>query len=145
MSENMKKPEWFELADSDEPSAQVAKVNKKLPIAAILITGAVIATGAFFASASENNASAEGVTQVTSPSSAAAGATPDASASSTPSASNGVTTPGIQDPTQGGVPAPGANRGDGDGDRGHEWGERREHDGDRDGDHDGREGHEERD
>ena len=63
MSEEMKKPEWFELADSDAPSAQVRKVNKKLPVAAVVITGAIIATGAFFASASENDASAEGITK----------------------------------------------------------------------------------
>ena len=47
------KPEWFELTDGDAPSAQVTKVNKKLPVIAVLITGAVIATGAFFANASE--------------------------------------------------------------------------------------------
>ena len=143
MSEEMKKPEWFELADRDEPSAQVSKVNKKLPIAAVLITGAVIATGAFFASASENDASAEGITQTSTASSSTAGATPDATTSSNPAAPN-TTTPGIQDPTQGGVPVPGANRGDGDRDGDHEWGEGREHDGDRGGDHEGRERHEER-
>ena len=54
MSEEMKKPEWFELTDRDAESERVTQVNRKLPIAALLITGAVIATGAFFASASEN-------------------------------------------------------------------------------------------
>lgn len=142
MSDEMKKPEWFELADSDAPAAQVKKVNKKLPIAAVLITGAVIATGAFFASASENDASAEGISQPSLASSTTAGTTPGANTSSDPAAPN-ATTPGIQDPTQGGVPAPGVHRGDGDGD--HQWGERPRHDGDRDGDHEGREGHQERD
>lgn len=52
---NPEKPEWFELVDGDAPSAQVAKVNKKLPAIAVLVTGALIATGAFFASASENH------------------------------------------------------------------------------------------
>ena len=47
------KPEWFELADGDAPSSQVKKVNKKLPAIAVLVTGAVIASGAFFAHASE--------------------------------------------------------------------------------------------
>ena len=140
MSENMKKPEWFELADSDARSAHVAKVNKKLPIAALLITSAVIATGAFFASASENKASAEGISQSPAPSSAVASATPDATTSNDPAASS-ATTPGIQDPTQGGVPAPDAHRGDGDGN--HQWGDRPGHNGD--GDHEGREGHQERD
>jgi hypothetical protein len=52
---NPEKPEWFELVDGDAPSAQVTKVNKKLPAIAVLVTGALIATGAFFASASENH------------------------------------------------------------------------------------------
>ena len=46
---NSKKPEWFELLDGDAPSAQVKKVNKKLPIFAAVVTGAVIASGALFA------------------------------------------------------------------------------------------------
>jgi hypothetical protein len=134
MSEEMKKPEWFELADQDASSAPVNKASKKLPIAAVLITGAVIATGAFFANASENDASAQGTSQTTTSSTPSATTTPDAIAS-----------PGIQDPTQGGVPAPGAKGGDGDRDGGHEWREGREHDGDRDGDHEGRERHDDQD
>jgi hypothetical protein len=75
MNEEMKRPEWFELTDGDAESAKVAKVNKKLPIAAVLVTGAVIATGAFFASASENQASAEGVTQTSASASPSTGST----------------------------------------------------------------------
>ena len=138
MTEEMKKPEWFELTDKDAPSTQVTKVNKKLPIAAVLITGAVIATGAFFASASENDASAEGITQTVA--SSTASSAPATTSSATPSTS---TSPGIQDPTQGGVPAPGTRGGDDDGD--HQWGEGRSHDGDREGGHEGREGHDDRD
>ena len=130
MTEEMKKPEWFELTDKDAPSTQVTKVNKKLPIAAVLITGAVIATGAFFASASENDASAQGVTQTVA--SSTGSATPATTSSATPNASD---SPGIQDPTQGGVMAPGTRGGDDDGD--HQWREDRGHDGD----HEGREGH----
>ena len=51
------KPEWFQLTDGDAPSAQVKKVDKKLPAIAVLVTGAVIASGAFFANASEKNSS----------------------------------------------------------------------------------------
>ena len=50
-----KKPEWFELLDGDAPSAQVTKVNKKLPVIAAVVTGAVIASGALFAGASAEN------------------------------------------------------------------------------------------
>lgn len=51
------KPEWFQLTDGDAPSAQVKKVDKKVPAIAVLVTGAVIASGAFFANASEKNES----------------------------------------------------------------------------------------
>jgi hypothetical protein len=47
------KPEWFELAEDAAPAPEIKKVSKKLPAIAVLITGAVIATGAFFANASE--------------------------------------------------------------------------------------------
>lgn len=56
------KPEWFELADGDAPAAQVTKVSKKLPAVAVLVTGAIIATGAFFANASEESHTANQVT-----------------------------------------------------------------------------------
>jgi hypothetical protein len=45
------KPEWFELLDGDAPSAQVAKVDKKLPIIAALVIGAALVSGSLFASA----------------------------------------------------------------------------------------------
>jgi hypothetical protein len=57
------KPEWFELTDGDAPSAQVKKVGKKLPAIAVLVTGAVIASGAFFANASEKNGLQQGPLQ----------------------------------------------------------------------------------
>ncbi len=49
---NNSKPEWFQLVDSDAPSAQVRKVDKKLPVIAALVAGAIIATGSFIAGAS---------------------------------------------------------------------------------------------
>ena len=45
------KPEWFELLDGDAPSAQVAKVDKKLPIIAALVIGAALVSGSLFAGA----------------------------------------------------------------------------------------------
>ena len=125
-----KKPEWFEITESDNASAAVTKVNKKLPVIAVLATAAIIGAGAFFANASESpTANAENVSQV-------AAATPSASATSAPSASP-TASPGIANPAQGGIQAP-QGRGDGDGD--HEFGDRPHHDGD--GDRDGREHHE---
>jgi hypothetical protein len=47
-----KKPEWFSLIESDAPSAQVRKVEKRLPVATAFAALAIVATGAFFANAS---------------------------------------------------------------------------------------------
>jgi hypothetical protein len=51
---NNSKPEWFQLVDSDAPSAQVRKIDKKLPAIAALVAGAIIATGSFIAGASSD-------------------------------------------------------------------------------------------
>lgn len=133
------KPGWFELVDGDAPSAQVTKVNKILPIAAVLVTGAVIATGAFFANASENTPSGVQNSQasVTTVDNSAATPSADPTTSSTPSAPAGVTAPGMQDPSQGGVAKPGH---DGDDEFGDDDGDRPERDGDGD-HHEGREHH----
>lgn len=101
-----KKPEWFELLDGDAPSAQVTKVNKKLPVIAALVTGAVIASGALFAGASAENST--GQSAVASIAVSAATAEP-AIQGSTP------TTPSVKNPA-GGMQAPGANGGDDDDD-----------------------------
>ena len=139
------KPGWFELVDGDAPSAQVTKVNKVLPIAAVLVTGAVIATGAFFANASENTQSGvlSSPASVTTVDNSTTTPTAGPATSSTLSAPAGVTAPGIQDPTQGGISKPGHDAddefGDDDGDRPEHDGDRPEHDGDH---HEGREHHE---
>ena len=140
MSDN-KKPEWFEMAEGDSASANVTKVNKKLPAIAVLVTGAVIATGAFFASASESDAEAEGqpTTSITSVDNSAP--TTTTSPSGTPTAPQKITKP-----SEGGVPLPSENprrHGDGDGDGDHKrWGDHPERDGDHEGfgDRDGDEG-----
>ena len=130
---NSKKPEWFELLDGDAPSAQVTKVNKKLPVIAALITGAVIASGALFAGASAENssdqsavASIEQTTNATS--SPAANATDVNAATSDPSIQSSTpTTPSVTNPA-GGMQAPGKNYGDDDDDEDedHDGRERRE-------------------
>ena len=135
------KPSWFQLVDSDAPSAQVAKVNRKLPVIALFVTGAIAASGTFFANASDGN---PGTVQSVASTSTAVAAAPAANAvaTSTPatvakthsaksvgvtSASN-PTTSAVQNPSQGGVQAP---RGGGDDDEDKD-----------DDDHYGREGHE---
>lgn len=124
------KPAWFQLADSDAPSAHVTKVNKKLPAIAALVTGAVIATGAFFASASENSQGNQQIAstsfnQVDTSIAATNSAAVATSNSSLTTKTNGVTSPGaasVQDPTKGGIQAPTAQSDD-------DGYERSEHDG----------------
>lgn len=124
MTEN-KKPEWFELTDGSAPSAQVAKVNKLLPVTAALIAGAVIATGAFFANASQSDSQVQEIAQsaASAQSVSASPSTPASDVVSTPTFNGASSTTVPADPAQGGVAKPGANRGgeeDEDGD-GHEW------------------------
>jgi hypothetical protein len=46
-----KKPDWFELTDGEDSSANVRKINKKLPLAALVAAGAIILGGSIFATA----------------------------------------------------------------------------------------------
>ena len=127
------KPSWFQLVDSEAPSAQVVKVNKKLPVIALIVTGVIAASGTFFAHASNSDAS---TTQPVTSANTTVAATPTASAAiNTPTPTAVSQSPSVQNPSQGGVQAP---RGGGDDDgfegrEGHERGER---------DHEEREGHE---
>ena len=141
-----KKPEWFQLLDGDAPSAQVTKVDKKLPIIAALVTGAVVASGALFAGASAENstdqsavasiaATTEPAIQASTPTIQASTPTIQASTPTTPSVTNSaVSNPVVSNPA-GGMQAPGANGGDDDDDD-HEGRERHERGEGRDRDHD---------
>jgi hypothetical protein len=80
------KPEWFELIDGNAPSAQVSKVNKVLPAMAVLVSGALLATGALFGNASSDPAQSAPVSQTTSAPVASADLSPLASA--TPAGEN---------------------------------------------------------
>lgn len=72
-----KKPDWFELTENGDSYAGIQKINKKLPIATLVVAGAVILGGSFFANANnEQSAVADTPTasqsvaaQVSSPSS----------------------------------------------------------------------------
>jgi hypothetical protein len=67
-----KKPAWFALIESDAPTAQVRKVDKKLPAATAFAALAIVASGTFFANGSSTSdspaagtlASSSGVTSV---------------------------------------------------------------------------------
>ena len=119
-----KKPDWFELTENGDSYAGIQKMNKKLPIATLVIAGAVILGGSLFANAN-NEPSAVADTPTASQSIAAA--QPSASVS-TPtnntSAVNSLPVPTVTTTPQ---------RGDRDGDHeGRERGEGHERgDGDR--------------
>jgi len=44
-----KKPDWFELTDSNQASAGVKKVNKKLSLGTLAVAGAILLGGSVFA------------------------------------------------------------------------------------------------
>lgn len=46
------KPEWFALIEKDAPSAQVRRIDKKIPIATGFLAITIMALGTFFSSAS---------------------------------------------------------------------------------------------
>ena len=45
-----KKPDWFEMTEGGSSSSGIRKVNKKLPLIALLAAGTIIAAGSIFAS-----------------------------------------------------------------------------------------------
>ena len=44
-----KKPDWFEMTEGDTPATGLRKVNKTLPIGALLVAGALLLGGSLFA------------------------------------------------------------------------------------------------
>lgn len=109
--ENSGKPEWFQLIDGDAPSAQVSRVNKKLPVIVLIVTGVIAVSGTFFASASDSQspASTSAISDVVD-SNSTSEVTPSARtaiSNSTVDATSPVAPAnGLQDPAQGGVTAP---------------------------------------
>lgn len=150
------KPAWFRLVDSDAPSAQVSKVDKKLPVIALIVTGVIAVSGTFFATASEqnqvpNNSSAStstnaisDVVETNNGPGATAAATQVNSNSTVNVSSPAGAANGLQDPAQGGITAP---RGDHEEDDGDDyWGwlpghDDDDHDEDDDDDHEREERH----
>ena len=113
-----KKPEWFELLDGDAPSAQVIKINKKLPVIAALVAGAVIASGALFSGASAESSTGQSAV-------ASIGQSSNSSTSTSTLAAVGNSV--AKDPAVG-IQAPGSNVGEDGDDERHERGEGRDRD-----------------
>jgi len=43
------KPDWFEMTEGDTPATGIRKVNKTLPVSALLVAGALLFRGSLFA------------------------------------------------------------------------------------------------
>ena len=119
-----KKPDWFELTDGEDSPANVRKINKKLPFAALVAAGAIVLGGSIFATAHDEPSAVADTP--TSSQSAIASASPNISStpSQSPSGVNALPVPTVTNAPQ---------RGDGDHD-GRERGDHRDgehHDGDR--------------
>ena len=139
------KPAWFQLVDSDAPSAQVSKVDKKLPVMALIVTGVIAVSGTFFATASEQGAGLNSSSPSVSTNTVSDVVDANASSANTSSAASvnspsnlNVSSPadkasGIQNPAQGGIAAP---RGGDDDDDDDHWGWLPGHDDDDDDDDD---------
>jgi hypothetical protein len=123
-----KKPEWFELTENGDSYAGIQKINKKLPIATLVVAGAVILGGSIFANANNEQtavaetpaASQSVVAQASSPSAL----TPSVKVTSSSSGVNSLPLPTVTNVPQ---------RGDDDEHEGRERGAReRDHDDDGD-------------
>ena len=119
-----KKPDWFELTDGEDSPANVRKINKKLPFAALVAAGAIVLGGSIFATAHDEPSAVADTP--TASQSAIASASPNISStpSQSPSGVNALPVPTVTNAPQ---------RGDGDHD-GRERGDHRDgdhHDGDR--------------
>ena len=149
------KPAWFQLVDSDAPSAQVSKVDKKLPVMALIVTGVIAVSGTFFATASEQGAGLNSSSPSVSTNTVSDVVDTNASSANTSSAASvnspsnlNVSSPadkasGIQNPAQGGITAPRGGDDDDDEDDDH-WGWLPGHDDDDDDDDDDEHEREER-
>jgi len=123
-----KKPEWFELTENGDSYAGIQKINKKLPIATLVVAGAVILGGSIFANAN-NEPSAVAETPAASQSVVAQASSPSelTRSAQVTSGTSGVNS--LPLPTVTNVP----QRGDGDEHEGRERGGReRDHDDDGD-------------
>lgn len=81
------KPEWFELSEADSASAGIRKINKKLPIAAIVAAASIILGGALFANANDEPSASASTSSATSTSTSdvnAAGVIPSTNSVSAP-------------------------------------------------------------
>jgi len=87
-----KKPDWFEMTEGDSSSSGIRKVNKKLPLIALLAAGSIIAAGSIFAS---TNSEPTAVAETPTASQSAAASQPVATTSKSSSGLNSVPAPTV--------------------------------------------------
>lgn len=123
-----KKPDWFELTDGENSPAQVRRINKKLPIAAVAAAGVIIVAGSLFANANDEPSASADTPATSQSASASASATGFPTPTTTASGMNSLPVPTVtNDPKRGDGDHDGRERGDHhDGD--HHDGDRPEHD-----------------
>ncbi len=123
-----KKPDWFELTENGDSYTGIQKINKKLPIATLVVAGAVILCGSIFANAN-NEQTAVADTPTASQSVVAQVSSPSVSTPSAKVTSSGLGVNSLPVPTVTNLP----QRGDDDEHEGRERGSReRDHDDDGD-------------
>ena len=124
-----KKSEWMQIAESDNTTSYVRKVDKRLTLGTLVSVGAIVIAGSFFANASDEPGAVADITSV-----AAAETSEPTSSAPSPTTSISVATPQaskIEAPAIAQMPTGGDDEDDG-----HEGRERRGEHRDRGGDHD---------
>lgn len=124
-----KKSEWMQIAESDNASSNVRKVDKRLTLGTLVSVGAIVIAGSFFANASDEPSAVADITSV-------ASAVTSEPTSSAPSATTSVA---IVAPQTSKIEAPAIAQmptGGDDEDDEHEGRERRGEHRERGGDHD---------
>lgn len=65
------KPEWMKIAESDNASSNVRKVDKRLTLGTLVAVGAIVIAGSLFANASDESSAVADVTSVATPTTSA--------------------------------------------------------------------------
>ena len=87
------KPEWMQIAESDNASSNVRKVDKRLTLGTLVSVGAIVIAGSLFANASDEPNAVAGITPVATTSSSTASAPTPQSEPSKASSTTPVATP----------------------------------------------------
>jgi hypothetical protein len=107
-----KKPEWMQIAEDDNASSNVRKVDKRLTLGTLATVGAIVIAGSLFANASDEPSAVADVTSIASPTTPAA--EPATPTSSAPSAVTAPAPKKFESPSIAQLPEGGRDDEDGD-------------------------------